>query len=135
MDFINEDILSGEIVPVLLGYSPETVATARRLYERYRVVSHVFCDHVPLPLRISLCMKFHVFSHASGDRLMLEVLDDFVMKLDKADVLLYLIPCTESYANLVWHNRDALERRFVLPDRGEMDRVWFGSSDRKEERK
>ena len=30
MDFIVEDILSGELVPVLLGISPEANQTARR---------------------------------------------------------------------------------------------------------
>lgn len=135
MDFINEDILAGEIVPVLLGFSQETTETARRMYQRYKVVSHVFCSHVPLPFRISFCMKFHIFSHSSGDRLMLEVLDDFVRKFDKADVLLYLIPCTEAYANLVWRNRDALERRFVIADKPEMERIWFGVPMRKDDQK
>jgi hypothetical protein len=39
---------------------------------------------------------------------------------------LYLIPCTEEYARMVWEHRDSLERRFVLADKQEMERVWFG---------
>ena len=135
MDFINEDILAGEILPVLLGYSPETVATARRFSDRYRVISHVFCDRIPLAARISICMKFHVISHRAGERLLLEALDDFVKRFERADVLLYLVPCTEYHANLVWRNREELERRFVIADRGEMQRVWFGEEEQKEERK
>lgn len=133
MDFISEEILSSEIVPVLLGFSQETAETARRMYRRYKVVSHVFCDYVPLPLRLSLCMKFHMVSHRSGDRLMIEALDDFVKKLEKADALLYLIPCTEAYANLVWRNRADLESRFVIADKPEMYRVWFGEPLKKED--
>ena len=43
MDFIVKDILSGELVPVLLGVSPEAMQTARRLFRKYGVVSHLFC--------------------------------------------------------------------------------------------
>ena len=135
MGFLNEDILAGEILPVLLGLSSETVATARRLHERYHVISHVFCEHVPLPMRISLCMKFHTVPHPSGDRLILEALDDFFKRYEKADIILYLIPCTEQYARLVWDHRSDLESRFVIADRGEMGRVWFGEETRKEDRK
>ena len=133
MDFIAQDVLAGEIVPVLLGFSQETAETARRMYQRYKVVSHVFCESVPLPLRLSLCMKFHLISHRSGDRLMIEALDDFVKKLEKTDALLYLIPCTEAYANLVWRNRTDLESRFVIADRRQMYRIWFGESPKKED--
>ena len=134
MDFIKDDILSGELVPVLLGYSLETVETARRIFRQYNVVSHVFCEHVPLPLRISLCMKFHIVPHQSGERLMIDALSDFSDHLSHADVICYLIPCTEAYANLLWNNRVDLERRFVIADKPEMYRVWFGESMSKEER-
>ena len=133
MNFIKDDILSGELVPVLLGYSLETVETARRIFRQYNVVSHVFCEHVPLPLRISLCMKFHTVTHRSGDRLMVDALSDFAEHLAHADVICYLIPCTEAYANLLWNNRAELERRFVIADKPEMYRVWFGESISKEE--
>lgn len=134
MDFITEDLLSGDLIPVLLGYSPEAVETARRMYHSHNVISHVFCENVPLPLRISLCMKFHLVTHTSGDRLMLEALSDFVALYEKTDALLYLIPCTEAYANLVWRNRTQLESQFMIADKPEMYRVWFGEADRKEDR-
>ena len=133
MDFIAQDVLASEIVPVLLGFSQETAETARRMYHKYKVVSHVFCEYVPLPLRLSLCMKFHLLSHRSGDRLMVEALDDFVKRLEKTEALLYLIPCTEAYANLVWRNRTELESRFVIADKQEMYRIWFGEPPKKED--
>ena len=126
MDFIVKDVLSGELIPVLLGLSAEATETAHRMYRKYGVVSHVFCDKISLPRRLSLCMKFHVIRHSADKRLMVQALLDFAGQLENADVILYLIPCTESYANMVWQNRDTLERYFVIADKPEMERVWFG---------
>ena len=133
MDYIREDILSGDLIPVLLGFSMETAETAKRIYRTHNVVSHVFCGHVPLPMRLSLCMKFHTVTHTTGDRLMVEALSDFAERFQHTDALLYLIPCTESYANLLWRNRTELENRYVIANLGEMQRVWFGAPLKKEE--
>ena len=135
MDFIMQDILSGELIPVLLGFSTETHETAHRMYRRYGVLSHVFCQRVSLPMRLSLCMKFHTIRQTANEQLMLRALIDFAEQLSNADVILYLIPCTESYANFVWQNRDVLERRFVIADKPEMLRVWFGEEKESFERK
>lgn len=129
MDCIMEEILSGELVPVLLGVSHEANETARRMFRQYRVVSHVFCDRIPLPLRFSVCMKFHPIRHDAGDRLMVTALQDFAEQLDHADLIFYLIPCTEKYANLVWRNRAELESRYVVASPQEMRRVWFGDAE------
>ena len=126
MDAITEDLLAGDLVPVLLGYCHETAEAARRIYKTHRVVSHVFCPPVPLPLRLSLCMKFHTVPHTAGEQLMLNALSDFADQLENADVILYLIPCTAAYANLTWLHKEQLERRFVLADKREMYRIWFG---------
>lgn len=129
MDYIVPDVLSGEIVPVLLGVSLEVSETAHRMYKQYGVVSHVFCEKVPLSMRLSLCMKFHVISRTSDERLLVQALHDFADQLGNKDVILYLIPCTEEYANLVWHRHEELESRFVIADKTEMYRVWFGEED------
>lgn len=129
MEYIINDILSGEIVPILLGISPEANETAHRMYRKHGVISHVFCDRVPFAMRLSLCMKYHTVPHTSDERLMLHALLDFADQLGNADLILYLIPCTESYANMIWHNRDLLERRFVIADKQEMQRVWFGENE------
>ena len=127
MDFIMTDVLSGELVPVILGMSAEANETAHRMYRKYGVISHVFCDKIPLPMRLSLCMKFHIIRHsAANERLMLRALNDYAEQLGNAEVILYLIPCTERYANMIWQNRDRLERCFVIADKPEMERVWFG---------
>ena len=127
MDFIMTDILSGELVPVLLGISAEANETARRMYRKYGVVSHVFCDKIPLSMRLSLSIKFHIIRHsATNDRLMIEALTDYALQLGNRDIILYLIPCTEHYANLIWQNREELERCFVIANKLEMEKVWFG---------
>ena len=128
MDFIVTDILSGELVPILLGYSPETTETAQRMYRKYGVISHVFCDRRNLSMRLSLCMKTHTVKHTAGEMLMMQALTDFSEQLGNKEVILYLIPCSEEYARMVWNNRDTLERRFVIADKQEMERVWFGDT-------
>ena len=73
-------------------------------------------------------MKFHRVSTTTGDVLLLQALSDFADQLGNADLILYLIPCNEHYTNLVWDHAEELERRFVIADRAEMDRVWFGAA-------
>ena len=126
MDYIHPDVLASEIIPVLLGVSLEVSETAHRMYRQYGVVSHVFCERVSLPQRLSICMKFHQINRTADEQLMQSALLDFASQLENRDVILYLIPCTEVYANMIWQNRDDLERRFVIADRREMMRVWFG---------
>ena len=127
MEYIMNDVLSGAIVPVLLGLTTEASETAHRMYRRHGVMSHVFCDRVPFAMRLSLCMKFHRIPDTTGDKLMLQALTDFADQLGNADLILYLIPCNEHYTNFVWNHTEELERRFVIADRAEMDRVWFGA--------
>ena len=129
MDYIMNDVLSGAIVPVLLGMSTEASETAHRMYRRHGVMSHVFCNKVPLTMRLSLCMKFHRIPTTVGDRLLLQALADFADQLGNADLILYLIPCDEHFTKLVWDHTEELERRFVIADRDEMDRVWFGAKE------
>lgn len=134
MDYIHPEILAGEIIPVLLGISPEVNETAHRMYRQYGVVSHVFCDKIPLAMRLSLCMKFHTIRRTAGEELLVQALKDFSDQLGNRDVILYLIPGTEEYANLVWNRREALESRFVVADKAEMYRVWFGEDISEEEK-
>ena len=133
MDFIEDKFLGGELVPVLLGTSPEAMQTARRFFKKFGTVSHVFCDRIPLAARLSLCVKYHPILHDAGDLLMLTALKDFAKQLGNADLILYLIPCTEDYSNFVWRNREILEPYFVIAGHPEMERVWYGEPTEKED--
>ena len=129
MDFIKDEILGGELVPVLLGVSSEAMQTARRFFKKFNTVSHVFCDRIPLSARLSICVRYHPVHHGAGDPLMLTALRDYACQLGNADVILYLLPCTEDYANFVWRNREALEPYYVIADQPEMEKVWYGEED------
>ena len=48
VDFITNDVLSGELVPILLGHSKEAVETARRFFKRFGTVSHLFCREMKI---------------------------------------------------------------------------------------
>ena len=125
MDYIVHDVLAGELVPVLLGISQEVSETAHRMYRQYGVISHVFCNNLPLPLRLSLCMKYHVIHHTQNQQLMIRALLDFSSQIEKADVIPYLIPCSEHYNNLVWEHHNVLERHFVIADRRLLQNLWL----------
>ena len=45
---------------------------------------------------------------------MQQALLDFADQLGKADVIPYLIPCTEEYAGMLWQTGSVLESRYVL---------------------
>ena len=133
MDFLEDGALDAGLVPVLLGISPEAMQTARRFFKKYGTISHVFCDSIPLSARLSLCVKYHPIHHSAGDLLMRTALKDFAKQLGNADIILYLIPCTEDYANFLWRNREFLEPYFVIAGQPEMERVWYGEHSAKEE--
>ena len=114
MEYIMNDVLSGAIVPVLLGLSTEASETAHRMYRRHGVISHVFCDKIPFSMRLSLCMKFHRIAQTQGEQLMLQALTDFADQLGNADLILYLIPCNEYYTKLVWSSFEYVKAAVVL---------------------
>ena len=57
---------------------------------------------------------------------MLTALKDYANQFRHADVILYLVPCTEIYANFIWRNREELEHDYVIAGQTEMEQVWFG---------
>lgn len=126
MQFIESEILAGELIPVLLGQSLESNETAKRIFRRYRLLSHVFCDKKPRGFGITFCTKHHVVGSAGGDGLLLTALLDFANRPTSADVIYYLIPCTLNHANFVWRHKQELEPYYVIADWDEMQRVWYG---------
>ena len=114
MEKITQNASRGDLIPVLLGLSPMTLETARSLYHRCSAVSHVFCGLIPFPLRFSVSMRFHRVGHTKKERLMLQALVDFSNQLGNADTILYLIPCTREYTEMIKQNRELLESRFVI---------------------
>ena len=114
MDFLSNNIRSGDLAPVLLGYSATADKIAHRLFHRYRLISHVFCERMPFRKRFSLSMKFHIIHGFSYDELLLSALEDFADTVRNTDVILCLIPATERAASLVDRHRERLESRYVI---------------------
>jgi hypothetical protein len=133
MDYIAADILAGELTPVMVGLSTDTVELARRMHEKYGVVSHVFCEKAPLLLRLSLFMKFHIVQHTKNEHLMVQALTDFADPIRHADLILYLLPCSEEYVSMIWENREILESRYVIAELDEIDHL-LEEKRKKEER-
>lgn len=127
MDLLNQESLAGSLQPVLVGISAESVETARQIYRKHGVISHVFCKKVSLPLRLSVCMKFHVVPATAGSRLLLQALEDFADRAENADTLLCLIPASSQYAAFLRRHRELLERRFVLAEPPQSPRVRLGA--------
>lgn len=114
MEELTKNASRGDVIPVLLGISSKTLETAKMLHQRCDAVSHVFCSLVPFPLRLCLCMRFHRVGHTRGEKLMLRALLDFSEQIGNQDTILYLIPCTREYAEMIRKNHKILESRFVI---------------------
>ena len=129
MNYIEKDVLSGDLIPVLLGASAEAMQTARRFFRQYGRISRLFCSKPPISSVFSPFVKIHIVRHgSSGDRLMLTALKDYAKQFRHVDAILYLVPCTEEYANFVWRNRGILEVDYVIAGQSEMEQVWFGNT-------
>ena len=114
MDFLSVEASSRELIPVLLGSSIEVYDVAHRLHRAFGVISHVFCGHVPLSLRFSLCTKLHKIPRTTQNRLLLDALLDFSAQYQDYDYLLCLIPCSPAAVAVVKDLQKELESRFVL---------------------
>lgn len=83
--------LENILVPVLLGNSPRTSALARRLWRRYRVISHVFTSR-PRPSSYLLhCVRVVRLPQYLQGELLLQDLREFA--LEYPELLFCLIPC------------------------------------------
>ena len=114
MEEITKNAERGDLIPVLLGLSSKTLETAKDLYKKHHSISHVFCNRLPLPLHFSIYMKFHRVGHTFKERLMLQALLDFSDQIGNRDTILYLIPCSQEYSELIRKNQTLLESRFVI---------------------
>lgn len=123
MDFLANDVLSGELSPILLGYSAIAGNLSRRLFHRHRLISHVFCERISFLRRLSLTMKFHFVCSFSHDELLLTALEDFADANRASEVILYLIPTTTATSAFVARHRERLETRFVIASADDIRRL------------
>ena len=109
-----KNMVVGDLIPVFLGLNAQSIEIARRIFRVQGTVSHVFCDHIPVMLRLTWFMKFHTVGHTVKEELMLQALIDFSNQIENKDTLLYLVPSTKEYIRAVAAHRDILESRYVI---------------------
>ena len=125
MDFIESGVLSGEVLPILLGNSTEGFAFAHRVFRSSKSTSHVFCEKPPFLSPFLSWLEFHTIPKTLDDRLLCEALLDFASQYQHTDTILYLIPCTERYAGMLWYHGAKLESHFVIGDTVPFAATWL----------
>lgn len=104
--------LNRVMVPVLLGSNTQALTTARRLYRRYGVISHVYCAHPRwYTYLLSYIRVVRAPDYMQGE-LLLQDLCTFAMEYP--DLLFCLIPCTEQYKSFCMAHTPGLEPYYVI---------------------
>lgn len=116
MDFLATELYAGELAPVLLGNSNYTKIVSKRFFDRHDMISHIFCGKAPFWSRLSLTAKYHTVAGFENDELLLIALLDFAAGAQNKDVILFLIPGTDSAGQFIRRNRERLEPHFVFAD-------------------
>lgn len=116
MDFLATELYAGELAPVLLGNSNYAKIVSKRFFDRHDMISHIFCGKAPFWSRLSLTAKYHTVAGFENDELLLIALLDFAAGAQNKDVILFLIPGTDSAGQFIRRNRERLEPHFVFAD-------------------
>lgn len=116
MDFLATELHAGELAPVLLGNSNYAKIVSKRFFDRHDMISHIFCGKAPFWSRLSLTAKYHTVAGFENDELLLIALLDFAAGAQNKDVILFLIPGTDSAGQFIRRNRERLEPHFVFAD-------------------
>lgn len=114
MDFLTVKADARELIPVLLGSATDTYDVSHTLYRAFGVISHVFCTRIPLPMRLSICTKFHKIPRTTQNRLLSEALLDFAEQQKNTDLVLCLIPCSQSAAAVAKALQGELEGHYIF---------------------
>lgn len=121
MKDFTKNMITGDLIPVFLGITAKSIGIARLIFRAHGTTSHIFCDRVPLMLRLSWFLKFHTAGHTRNEELMVQALIDFANQLDNKDAVLYLIPSTKDYIKAVAEHRPLLESRYVLATKKDLE--------------
>ena len=114
MKDFTKNMISGDLIPVFLGISANSIGIARLIFRAHGTISHFFCDRIPLMLRISFFMRFHSVGHTQNEKLMVQALVDYADQLDNKDAVLYLIPSSKEYFKTIVEHQRLLETRYVI---------------------
>ena len=107
-----EEQLERVLVPVLLGDGAKPLKIARRLYRRYRVLSHLYCTRPRLGTYFCGCVRVvRVPAFLQGELLCNDLL---AFAAEYPDLLFCLIPCTEAYEHFCAAHRAELESYYLI---------------------
>ena len=101
------------IVPVLLGADLNCYSVARAFHEAYGVRSYAFGRYMLGITRYSRIIDFTVVENLDTTEVLLPTLAAFA-EAHRGDAL-YLIGCTDAYADLITENRDVLSKNYFCP--------------------
>lgn len=102
-----------QIVPVLLGADLNCYSMARAFHEAYGVPSFVFGKACLGAIRYSRLIRFHKIDEDIGDTNLVSTLLSFAS--EQNGNRLFLIGCTDEYAELIIRNRDLLSTAYLCP--------------------
>ena len=123
MDFLKNELCTGECAPILLGDSGFARSVSRRFFSRYHVISHIFCNRVPFLRHFCLTAKYHTVTGFEKDELLLIALQDFAAGVQKRDLILYLISGNDHARQFIEQNREQLEADFVIADTQSLEKL------------
>lgn len=107
-----EEQLNRVLVPVLLGDGTQPVRIARKLYRRYRVLSHIYCSRPALLAHFCACVRLvRTPSYLRGELLCADLC---AFAKEYPDLLFCLIPCTEDYRVFCAAHAEKLEPYYVV---------------------
>ena len=98
------------IIPVLLGADLNCYSVARAFHEAFGVKSYAFGRYELGPTKYSKLVKFNSMENADVPEVVLPVLEAFAKEHENA--LLFLVGCTDAYADLIIENKDFLSRYY-----------------------
>lgn len=101
-------------VPVLLGSDINAYGMARSFHERYGIVSEALTSFPLMPTRDSDIVNVTVIPHLDDDSVFLEALRSQARVLRRDDLPLVLIPCGDTYADLVSKYREELAEHYIV---------------------
>lgn len=102
-----------KIMPVLLGADLNCYSVARAFFEAYGVASHVFGKDNLGTIRHSKFIIFHLIDKSISDEALVGMLTDFAC--EHKDASLFLVGCTDDYAEKIILNKKRLSQYYFCP--------------------
>lgn len=111
-DAIARNVISGSVLPMLLGDNKDSRRLARRLFWHFNLRSHIFARKCSLTLSLMLSAVFSPLPDSDSDEFVLMTVERFAAEHDEMTFL--LVTCSKEAEAFIEKNRSALENRFLI---------------------